>query len=145
MSIKQKLLESHKEFFEPESPNNQNRNTGKMGDKLEQTPLVGTLVSSSEAELEIEIDNSNEFLNLQAAIIMPVITPKEIEEEKAKQTVASGLPASLQAHAVRVHSSGSANENKKSNPSPQQIIDQAGEKIEHQDDDQDLQLEPVEM
>ena len=27
-----------------------------MGDKLEQTPLVGTLVSSSEAELEIEIE-----------------------------------------------------------------------------------------
>ena len=64
ISIKQKLLESQKEFFEPESPINKNRNTSKMGDKLEQTPLVGTLVSSSEAELEIEIDNSNEFLNL---------------------------------------------------------------------------------
>ena len=49
---------------------------------------------------------------------MPVITPKEIEEEKAKQTVASGLPASLQAHAARVQSSGSATENKRSNPSP---------------------------
>ena len=59
-------------------------------------------MSSSEAELEIEIDNSNEFLNLQAAIVMPVITPKEIEEEKAKQTVASGLPASLRAHAAHV-------------------------------------------
>ena len=66
---------------------------------------------------------------------MPVITPKEIEEEKAKQTVASGLPASLQAHAARMQSSGSAIENKKSNPSPQQILEQAGEKIEHQDDD----------
>lgn len=49
---------------------------------------------------------------------MPVITPKEIEEEKARQTVASGLPASLQAHAARVQSNGSATENKRSNPSP---------------------------
>ena len=90
-----------------------------MGDKLEQTPLAGTIVSSSEAELEIEIDNSNEFLNLQAAIVMPVTTSKETEEEKAKQTVASGLPASLRAHAAHVQSNGSTVETTKKHPSPQ--------------------------
>lgn len=89
--------------------------------------------------MELDCENSNEYLNLQAAssIVTPAVTSKEIEEEKARQTVQAALPAFLQQHFTKIRGPGpDQSELSESSPNQKRLLDQIGDRIEYEEDDQ---------